>query len=114
MNKHEEKPDVYYVGFTDSISLRRVVLETAKASVEVMHSHSRIREIQEQKLKLRSELAHILKDMKDSLQKLRTFLPDRDVPMPIAPAKKKVVERNHRLDKIESALSEIEHRLQTL
>lgn len=113
----EKSEDSYYVGFSDAAALRRSVLETARAVVQTIHLHSRVREIQDEKLKLRTDLAHLVHEIKDEMHKLENALPKREGgPAPTAHvqriAPKKV--QDHRLDKIEAALSEIEQRMRAL
>ena len=116
MTKDEKKDETYYVGFPDAVILRKEVLETARAVVKTLQMHARIKELQDEKLKLRTDLAHLVHQLKDELHKLEAHLPARDlnaVPPPVkAVVPRKVVD--HRLDKIESALSEIEQRMRSL
>lgn len=116
--KHDEKPeDAYYVGFGDSTTLRRSVLETARAVVQTVHLHSRVRELQDEKLKLRTDLAHLVHEVRDELHKLEGALPKREgvpTPAPVQRIAPKSRVQDHRLDKIEAALSEIEARMRSL
>lgn len=114
--KHEEKSEEsFYVGLPDSAMLRRSVLETARSVVETVRLHSRVRELQDEKLKLRTDLAHLVHEIRDELHKLEGALPKRDGPVP-APVQRAIPKRvsDHRLDKIESALAEIEQRMRSL
>jgi hypothetical protein len=117
--KDDKKEEVYYVGLDHATEFRREVLETAKAVVETISHHGRIRDIQDDKLKLRTQLAHIVYQIKEDLHSLEVKLPKRDVqvsaPAPvISVASKKRPLGDHRLDKIESALQEIESRMRSL
>ena len=111
--------EAYYVGIEGSVELRRHILETARETVLTVGSHKRIQQIQEEKLKLRSHLVRIIHDMRKDLHDLNIKLPKRDIPEEVhkhhqhtASPKKKPVD--HKLDKIESALAEIEARMKQL
>lgn len=108
-----------YVGLRQPDAVRKPLLEAAKAAVASEKHYETVRSLQEQKLAVRAQLAASLKEMRDELSQLQMILPERDVrdvqtPLKAAPAdqKKKVVD--HRVDKIEAALAEIENRLKTL
>lgn len=104
----------YYIGFQDSQIVRKSILEAAKATVHTAHAHSRVRDIQDEKLKLRTELALVVKQIKDDLVKMGNIMPKRDVTVDApTPIKRRVI-ADHRLDKIESALNEIEMRMKSL
>jgi len=117
MRPNDKPEDAYYVGFGDASLLRRSVLETARAVVQTVHLHARVREIQDEKLKLRTDLAHLVHELRDELHKLEACLPKREgIPTPAAVQRvsPKTKVHDHRLDKIEAALSEIEARMRTL
>jgi hypothetical protein len=108
-----------YVGLRQPDAIRKPLLEAAKTAVASEKHYETIRALQEQKLAVRGQLAASLKEVRDELSQLQMILPERDVrdlPTPAqagAPvAKKKIVD--HRVDKIEAALAEIENRLKTL
>jgi len=109
-----EQKDVYYVGFQDSDGLRKSILEAAKDVVNTARAHSRLRDIQDEKLRLRTELAVAVKDAKESLAKLQGVLPYKDVANPPAEQPKRKIISDHKLDKIEAALQEIELRMRSL
>jgi hypothetical protein len=107
--------DAEYVGFPDPVGVRRPLLEAAKAAVETGRAYERIQAIQDRKLETRTALAKVLGELRESTAKLQTVLPRRDIkdtPTVLPAPKKKVLD--HRLDKIESALAEIEQRMKTL
>ncbi len=118
MSKEEKtKEDAYYVGLGDASVTRRAVLEAARAVVQTVSQHSKIRDIQEQKLRLRTDLVHTVRMIREGLHKLEAAIPQPHGPVPEVAApiviRKRVV-NDHRLDKIESALSEIEQRMRSL
>ena len=106
--------DVYYVGFQDSDGLRKSVLEAAKEVVKTAKAHSRLRDIQDEKFKLRTELSATLKEAKESLAKLQNLLPYKDITAPPPDLPKRRITSEHKLDKIEEALQEIESRMHSL
>jgi hypothetical protein len=115
----KSESDAFYVAVTNATEMRRAVLETARAVVYTVHVHNRVRDLQDEKLKLRTDLAHVVRELKEHVHKLETVLPHRDVssaPLPAAVSKsiKKATTPDHRLDKIEAALSEIEQRMKNL
>ena len=110
----EKKDEAYYVGFQDPSSIRRTILETAKASVMVLRVHGRVKQLQDEKLRVRSELAQVLHELKSDFSKLEMLLPHKDIEPPKTPHTKRHTIAEHHLDKIESALSEIERRKRTL
>jgi hypothetical protein len=117
MKPSEKTDEMFYVGFSDAATLRRSVLETARAVVQTVHMHHRIRELQDEKLKLRTDLAHLVHEIREDLHKLEHALPKRDVtahaPAPVQRAAPRRV-ADHRLDKIEAALAEIEQRMRSV
>lgn len=117
MKAGEKGDEAYYVGFSDAPGMRRAVLETARSVVRTVQLHSRVRDIQDEKLKLRTDLAHIVHEIRDELHKLEERLPKRDTPIPASPITRATPVRrvaDHRLDKIEEALSEIEQRIRSV
>lgn len=115
--KHHEKheDDSYYVGIEDPSQVRRAILETAKAVVLSAGMHHRVLDLQDEKLKLRTQLAHTVKEVRTDLEKLESILPHRDVQPNVAIVRAATTKRvaDHHLDKIESALQEIEMRLRS-
>lgn len=118
-HKEHKKEEAYYVGIRDSTQVRREILETARAVVQTVSAHTRIRDIQEEKLRLRTELAQLIRHIREDLHKLEHVLPEPKGPVPDVPAAQIVSTKrkpapDHRLDKIELALREIEQRMRSL
>jgi hypothetical protein len=122
MNGKNEVPaqeEAYYVGIEGSVELRRTVLETAKNVVTTVSAHKKIQAIQDEKLRLRTQLVHVIHDLRKDLHELHVKLPKREVPevrtpTPMTASTAKRRAGDSKLDKIEAALAEIEARMRQL
>lgn len=114
--KEAPQEEAYYVGIDGSVELRRNVLESAKIVVQTVSAHKKVQQIQDEKLKLRTKLVHVIHDLRRDLHDLHVKLPKREVPEVRASAPAPVTKRrtDSKLDKIEAALAEIEARMKSL
>lgn len=116
--KESQQEESYYVGIEGAVPLRRQILETAKGVVHTVGAHKKLQDIQEEKLRLRTELVRVTHDLRKHLHDLQEKLPVKDLPSAKQPihghGTRKKQSSDHKLDKIEAALAEIESRMRSM
>jgi hypothetical protein len=111
MNEHDAE---LYVGLPDPAAVRKPLLEAARVAVGTGRMQGTLLHLQDQKFAVRTDIARVLKELRDELARLQMILPHRDLKeAPPPPAVKKKV-LDSRVDKIAAALAEIEERMKAL
>ena len=133
-----KEEDVYYVGISDPINLRRSILESSKVAIQFLKSYEMLKGIRTEKAELMIEFENEMKALNRLMTKLKSELPKTKFKEAIAKAtpvhhEKKVISKNqaldhikgkpvkakapkkhNELDKLEAELSDIESKMQSL
>lgn len=124
MAKKEENP--LFVGITSGNELRRSMLECSKGILESLKEHEKFKSIKEEKTKLIYQLKSDVKEISKLVNSLRTYLPKvKEVGIKKPKIKKPKEEKpkivklekpktKTEIEKLESELSEIEKKLNSL
>ncbi len=115
-----DSKEIFYVSINNSRNLRKNILETSKSLIENLHSFEKFKNIRAEKLKAMEELISLFKEINDISSQVKIEMPKIKLPTLRKfkkEEKKKEVEKkvkkegDDELAKLESAIQQIESRL---
>lgn len=94
----DEIQEVYYVGVSDPVEVRRTILETSKSIIQAMHRYEKYKEFRAQKIELVKHLSKQMTELSSIITSLKSSLPKSTIKVKkareeIQRQKKEVVEK---------------------
>ncbi len=123
--------DMYFVGIEDPVEMRRYILETARESIRTLQMFEKFRSLRDEKMKAILSLKSSVREINRLLSKVKTALPQANLRIklhehdllgekPLSRPKKQakgsdiIKSAKGDLEKLESELSAIENKLNSL
>ena len=113
-----DENNAFYVGVTDPVQLRRLLLECSKQILQSLQDYETLQNIREEKIKLVIELRHMIKEIYNLNSRLNNVMPKAQLrasreerPELEIPSSGK---RHKELESFEDELSKIEQKLSLL
>lgn len=116
-----DKKEELYVGVHDKVDLRRSILESSKGAIYLLQKHEQFKELRKRREEETEKLKKTHKELQQLVTKLKQVLPKHKFPKakkteksPEKPEKEAPAKISHpkgELHKLDSALDEIESRL---
>jgi len=114
---------MFYINIPNSHTVRRSILETSKNTIEALHSFEKFKAVRAQKIKAMEELIILFRQINDISAQLKIEMPKIKLPQFAQKAVKKAKEEKKEpekefkhesedeLQKLETAINQIESRL---
>jgi hypothetical protein len=120
----KESAEVFYVNITNSYRLRRDILEASKMVIEELQRYEKFKRFRAEKIKAMEELIIMMREINELAAQLKINMPKIKLPAVKKPTKKEMAaavavvpkrqfvhESDDELKKLESAIAQIEARL---
>ncbi len=79
MPEKKEKQDIFYVGVTDPIEIRRSILESSKEMVQYLQRYEKFKKVRQEKAEGIAKLRETVRELHSLVRKLKASMPKTEL-----------------------------------